>query len=274
MKRHHLIELHEQPWYPASTRRHFQDALGTVVTRLNLYGPASKRVAEILQEVGATEVMDLCSGSSDPLVHLCKQVAKHNPDLAGLSVYLTDLFPNVPRFSEHQKRHPEIVRFSAEPIDATNTPARPDLPRVRTILSALHHFQPDQVRAIFKDAAKHADAIVVLDVPPRTRRSLLMNVAQWPWIFKTCFTRRASWRFPAVLSTIVVPIVPMTLCLDGLVSMLRGYHPQELLDLAREANDQDFSWEAGVLPGPMGALYLYGRRRNLKSQSVKRHRAV
>jgi hypothetical protein len=58
--------------------------------------------------------------------------------------------------------------------------------------------------------------------------------------------------------TYLVPIVPLCIWLDGLVSVLRTYSPKELEKLISELNNKDsFDWEISfVKSGPSKVFYL------------------
>jgi hypothetical protein len=58
------------------------------------------------------------------------------------------------------------------------------------------------------------------------------------------------------LMTYVIPVAPVVILWDGLVSVLRTYTPQELRELADSVGATGYEWEAGRfdVPGPFGVL--------------------
>lgn len=52
-----------------------------------------------------------------------------------------------------------------------------------------------------------------------------------------------------VLLSFVVPVLPVIVTWDGVVSALRTYNPAELDAMVRPLAAEDYEWEAGRIPG-------------------------
>ena len=63
----HLIELEDQPWFPATIRDLATDYLHFIETRFALHQPAVVLVVEVLQRSDSTHMVDLCSGGGGPI---------------------------------------------------------------------------------------------------------------------------------------------------------------------------------------------------------------
>lgn len=63
-----------------------------------------------------------------------------------------------------------------------------------------------------------------------------------------------------ILLTYLPPVIPFFVLWDGLVSVLRTYSSNEMLALARAADESSaFEWESGdLLEGPAKIPYLIG----------------
>jgi hypothetical protein len=69
---------------------------------------------------------------------------------------------------------------------------------------------------------------------------------------------RASWW----LFTWVLPVIPVVIAWDGLISHLRSYTECEMLDLTDGLTSEHYTWEVGRVRAPRGGLdisYLIGR---------------
>ena len=53
------------------------------------------------------------------------------------------------------------------------------------------------------------------------------------------------FRWPRLLFTYPLPLVPLTCLWDGFVSQLRAYTPDELKNLATTLGDAGYQWNAG-----------------------------
>jgi len=66
-----------------------------------------------------------------------------------------------------------------------------------------------------------------------------------------------------LLFTYLIPILPLLIFWDGLVSHLRTYTPAEMESMARQCGG-DYRWTAGTIPMqgvPQGLPYLIGNPR-------------
>jgi len=67
--------------------------------------------------------------------------------------------------------------------------------------------------------------------------------------FATPFMKPFKWS--RIFFTYVLPLIPLTLLWDGVVSMLRIYKPDEMLELTKEINTINFEWTAGKIKNKM-----------------------
>jgi len=240
VKRRHLIELEDQPWFPAVIRDLATDYLQIVQTRLHFGRAMTPVVRRLMDESGATQIVDLCSGGSGPLLSLVGELAA-----AGVPVTatMTDLYPNVPAFEEIAARSGGRIRFEAAPVDARTVP--PGLAGVRTIFNGFHHLRPDEARAVLHAAAAARQPIAIFEVSER-RWGTLIPILLTPlfvWL-ATPLMRPFLWR--RLIWTYLVPLVPFTCLWDGIVSQLRAYTHDELRGLC--AGSAPMRWDMGYVP--------------------------
>ena len=80
-----------------------------------------------------------------------------------------------------------------------------------------------------------------------------MVLLMTPWIRPVKMSR--------LLFTYLLPIIPLLVLFDGLVSCVRTYSVEELRKLTEGLDGKDFSWEAGEIGGgksPVPVIYLIG----------------
>ena len=61
--------------------------------------------------------------------------------------------------------------------------------------------------------------------------------------------------------TCLIPVVPIVLYVDGILSCMRTYSPLELRELTEELSARDYQWEIGRARGrfmPISVTYLVG----------------
>jgi hypothetical protein len=262
MKRRHLIELHEQPWYPNGLRSSFQATLSRVQTLFDIYRHAAEPFAAFLTRLGATEVLDLCSGGTGPLLQLRSHLKDHMPADARPTFVLSDLFPDLARFEVLKAERPGALDYVSHPVNALEVPD--GLPRVRTMFAALHHFKPDQVVGILQDAALRSDGIAIFEATRRTPLHLTaMALGMAPLAVAIHSWGLRPWRPRHVLWGTLLPVVPLSFGFDATVSVLRSYTSDELLAFTKRVDAPNFTWEVGSVPMPVSGLsiqYLFGWR--------------
>jgi hypothetical protein len=69
------------------------------------------------------------------------------------------------------------------------------------------------------------------------------------------------FRWSRLLYTYVIPIIPLVLLFDGVVSCLRTYRPQELREITKKLSGIAYQWEVGEYSRASGRVpitYLIG----------------
>ena len=256
----HLVELEDLPWYPCVFRDFATDYLRHMESTFAVHRPMVPVLRDLLRETGETRLVDLCSGGGGPALDVVRDLAAEGVD-ATLS--LTDLYPNLSAFRTAAASAPGRVSFVDESVDARSVD--PELPGVRTMFNALHHFRPDDVRAILADAVRAGRPIAVFDIPPRAVwRVTGFQLTPLVVLLATPFIRPFMWK--RLFWTYLVPAVPFTCWWDGTVSLLRSYRADELAAFGEEVDPSGTDWRAGELrasgsPGPLPYLIGVPRRR-------------
>ncbi len=273
MRRRHLIEIHEQSWYPDSWRRLFQLGMGLSISLTGAFDNIVDPFRRFLDRVRPETVLDLCSGSGEAAVSFWAGISSQLQPHARPSLTLSDLYPVIPAYSRLKEQHPDLVDFYPESVDALHPPA--DAPKVRMMLDALHHFRPDDVRQILSEAADSADGFAALEVTGRTWKNML-TVPLVPLVSAiiTAFLVHPR-HFRNVLWGLLIPVIPLQTMFDGAVSNLRTYTVAELREMTRALDRPDFAWEIGTAPipkTPLRATYLFGWRTSLDRSAGAQNR--
>ena len=255
MKRFQLIEIGDQVWLPNSVRDALTDYLQFVINLTKPYAPIVPRLRHALAQTNACRIIDLCSGGAGPWLALQPALQ----DSASMSVLLTDKFPNVPAFERAFSVSNGALEFVAESVDATAVSEQ--MVGFRTLFSSFHHFRPAEARAILGDAVKNRQGIGVFEATHRSVLAiLLMFITPFLVLIFTPFIR--PFRPSRLLWTYVVPIVPLIVLFDGIVSCLRTYTPAELQTLTAEVSSETpYQWEIGEQRAegkPLPVTYLLG----------------
>jgi hypothetical protein len=255
MRRQHLVELHEMPWFPAAWRDLVTDFLSFFFRTFRPYRVAAPMLAEALEHAGTDRIVDLCSGAGAPVLSVLPalEALGRSPS----SVTLTDLYPNRQAF-----RIAASIRCSVTgvetPVDATNVPA--ELTGFRTMFTAFHHFAPSDARGILADARRKGEGIGIFEYTERNLLLWAIPVLLIPLMAGICTPFMRPFRWRRLLWTYVAPVVPLVAMWDGLVSNLRTYTTYELRELAESSEGGPYRWQTGRVRslGLSGVTYLVG----------------
>jgi len=242
MGRLHAFEFEDFAWFPSLLRDAGTAYMRFAVERIWLPGAMVEVVGRVLDETGETEIVDLCSGDGGPAVAVGRVLREQGRDVR---VTLTDLYPN----SAARDRFAvagSAITYESEPVDATALPA--GRPGLRTMFNAFHHFRPREATRVLARAVAADRPILIASLAQRRLPSLLgMLIAPLGVLLSVPFFRpfRPSW----LLFTYVLPLIPLYLWWDGVVSMLRLYSAPELLGVARAADPEGrFAWSVEEVP--------------------------
>ena len=249
MRRIHLFELEDQSWYPAVIRNAATDFLRFALESGEIYAPAAPVLQDLITRTGARRIVDLCSGGGGPWTRLLPVL---NSDV---TVCLTDLYPNQAAMQQIKDRCGGRITYSVEPVDAAAVPA--DLQGVRTLFTAFHHFRPDEASAVLADAVRQQQPIAIFEFTERSLRGVMLGAVS-PFLVWFSTPRIRPVRAARLLWTYLIPLIPMTVLVDGVVSCFRTYSVPELRELS--ARFDHYRWESGTARGrsPFTVTYLVG----------------
>jgi hypothetical protein len=254
IRRVHLFEFNDQRQLPK-----FMTSWMTSILRVchqetrdgTVWAP---KVIELLEKSGQKKIVDLCSGGGGPVLDLVR-ILKENYNL-DIQLTLTDLIPNLQSAAEMNQQGKNI-RYVTDSISAANVPN--DLQGVRTMFSGLHHMKPEIAFNLLKNAFDNKQYIFIGETTSRTKSAMICYGYAPKYFFE--MTKQIT---PTVLQrffTFVIPILPIMLGWDNIVSCLRSYTFEELKEFTERLSSDDYCWEMGRLNNPVLNLpytYLMG----------------
>ena len=254
MQRTQLFEFEDQPWFPGLIRSYMQDHLTFMG---NLSGSAYQgfvdKLKPTMERLGQTEILDLCSGSGGPARMIVRLLQAQG---LAANAQVSDLFPNSDAYRSLEKATNGIVRGVDSPVNATNVPV--ELRGFRVIANGFHHFSPSQATQVLADAVNKQRGIAIIEM---VNRSILAFFSVGVGVLLTFLAAPfiRPFRFSRLFFTYIVPLIPLFLLWDGIVSCLRVYSPVEMRDLVSRLGTTDYEWDIGTLRlGPGVTTYLIG----------------
>ncbi|MGH9740077.1 MAG: hypothetical protein ACRD4X_16065 [Candidatus Acidiferrales bacterium] len=264
MRRMDIPELHELPWFPQGLRDLVTDALQSVMNAGRVYRPIAVRLSSAVTAADASQVVDLCSGGGGPWIWL--HSALRTRASIPIEIVLTDKYPNLRAFEHARYASRGAISYSAEPVAAAQIP--PQLSGFRTIFSSFHHFSPREVVAMLQDAADRRQGFGAFEGARRRVLTMLAVIfVPAAALITAPFIR--PFHFSRLFWTYLLPVIPLILFIDGILSCMRAYSPAEMIELCDRVVAPGYVWDAGEASGLFGRVtYLLG----YPPQSAQMHR--
>lgn len=253
MKRIQLFEFEDLHWFPVSLRNYMTDFLQFLANKANVYEPVIDEIHFSMQESGCDQIIDLGSGSGGGLLTLSKHLKEKNPTL---KITLTDYYPNLVSLAHVKSTNP-IFDFVAESVDARNVPT--NLKGFRTQFLSFHHFNPHDARQIIQNAVDASQPIGIFEIQDRSVPSIIaMLLSPISVLLTTPFIR--PFRFGRMIFTYLIPILPLVVLWDGVVSSFRTYSVSELKTMVNHIQHKEqYNWKIEKKQTRKGfVIYLIG----------------
>lgn len=253
MARIHLFEFEDLNWFPKSLRNYGTDFLQFLSNKTKLWRPAVPILQNLISKTNSTKILDLASGGGGGLIWLNSELKRVNPEL---DILLSDFYPNVAAF-EYTKKQADNFEHITIPIDARKVPE--NLNGLRTQFLSFHHFKPNDAIKILENAVSNNKTIAIFEAQERSVPSILaMLSSPISVLLVTPFIR--PFKLGRIIFTYLIPIVPIFVLWDGIVSSLRTYSTKEMKELVKSVkNHNTYDWNIDkVKNGPGVMLYLTG----------------
>ncbi len=253
MSRIHLFEFEDLRWFPSFLRNYMTDFLQFLTNKTKLFKSIVPILKKGIARSEGNQIIDLGSGGGGGLLWLSTELQKNNPEL---KIILTDLFPNISAF-EYTKQQGSNFEYITNPVDARDIPK--ELKGLRTQFLSLHHFKPKDVKKILQNAIDNKSNIAIFEGQERSLTSILaMFFSPITVLITTPFIK--PFKIGRIIFTYIIPLVPLFVWWDGIVSALRTYSVNEMKQIVSELNhSNEYDWEIDrIKSGPAVNLYLLG----------------
>ena len=258
MGRIHAFEFEDLHWFPRNLRNYITDFLQFGANATNMYKEVIPIIQKGIDKSGNNTIIDIASGGGGGLLTIAGHLKKQNPTL---KVVLTDFYPNLEAFKRTQALAPETFEYFSVPVNAMEMPAT--LKGLRTQFLSLHHFRPLEVKAILQNAIDIKQPIAIFEGQQRTVKSMIpMLFSPFSVLLTTPFIR--PFKIGRLLFTYLIPVLPLVVMWDGIISVLRTYTVEELNSLILElSHHEQFDWDVGIAKGkPLDVGFLLGTPKN------------
>ena len=247
------FEFEDQPWFPRFIRDSMTDYLRFLFRKLNLYKPVLPVLKDALTKSNSNHILDLCSGSGGA-VEVIYQNLKHSYNQE-IIITLSDLFPSELTYEYLSKGTQGGISYISTPIDAASVP--PGLEGFRTIFSGFHHFEKEKAKEVLKNAVDASQGIAIFDGGNRSFWMIFLIIIAHPILLFLCTPFFKPFRLSRMIFTYLIPLIPFCAIWDGVISIIRLYSPDEMLQLAHETDNSQYTWISGKVRNKFGMSIAY-----------------
>lgn len=253
-----LFEIHDLHWVPAAISQSMVEVLGNLMKWGRIVDAFVPALEAFVARAGSAELLELCSGSGQCARLLLDRLKEGTGAVP--RIVLTDLRPHPRLWGALCASRRNEMTFIPRSVDATRVREEIGCGRPRLMVNAFHHFAPRLARAVLVDAHRNSDGIFIAE---NFGRNPLATLPCGFYGIPAAFANpvlTSEWRLAKALLTYVLPLIPLAVVWDGLVSSLRVYSREELLEMTRDL--RDFEWHYGSFRyAPLGrGRYFYGVR--------------
>lgn len=256
MKRVHLFEFEDQKWFPDIFRNYGTDYLRLLTVRTKMFHPVIPILRKGIEATRNKQIIDLCSGSGGAIIDLYKSLKEDYPEL---KIVFTDFFPNLKSKNEIESSLNEAT-YKVSSVDARSI--SDELQGFRTMFLSFHHFNKKDAKKILQNVVDSGETIAIFEGQDRSIKSIFaMVISPISVLIATPFI--SPFSFGRLFYTYCIPVVPIFVMWDGIVSSLRTYSIKELKKLVASLdNHKSYEWEMNrIKSGPANIIYLLGTKK-------------
>jgi hypothetical protein len=246
--RNYLFEFEDLAWFPGIIRESMTDYLRYLITKLDFYLPIVPLIIEGMNNTGSNMIIDLCSGGGGAIEQIQNDLKQMSDK--EIKIILTDKYPNTSAFEFLSAKAVGAILFHDTSVDAADVPL--SLKGFRTIFSGFHHFGNSFAKAVLKNAVDARSGIGIFDGGNKNILAILAILFVHPIVFFLFTPFFKPFRFSRLFFTYLIPVIPFCTVWDGIVSIIRLYKPNELIQIANQVDNATYSWKAGKIKSKYG----------------------
>lgn len=234
-----MRELEDRQWFPEFLRRHQMEYLAFLSNTFKIYKPVREMLLQAITQNDNHEWTDGCSGSGGPIAGLnlpCK-------------VLLTDLYP--PKETGNLKPN---MAYYPDPVNMEST--LPPGNGLISLFNCFHHFSdPTKAEIILraKEAKRRLFIVEILQPTFRHFISVLFSTTIGHWL-TVPFMKPFS--FQRLLFTYLIPLHPLTICIDGIISVFKSKSPGFYSRLCDQLNSDEYQVQLIQTKGISGPILI------------------
>ena len=254
MRRIHAFEFNDLSWLPENLRNYATDFLQFVANAFDMYRCVIPILETGIRSSGNDTIIDIGSGGGGGLVKIAEHLKK---SISDIKIILSDCYPNIDAFKKTKAQHASVFEYAEGSINAMDIPHY--LTGFRTHFLSFHHFRSKDAKAILQNAVDRNQPIGIFEAQQRNIKNLVQRMlSPIALLLMTPFIK--PFKVDRIIFTYLVPVLPLLILWDGVISVLRAYTVPELKQIISEVRYHErFCWQVDIVEAKSGhILYLLG----------------
>jgi hypothetical protein len=247
-RRIQLFEFEDLAWFPNTIRESMTDYLRYLITKVDFYRPIVPLIIEGMSKTNTNQIIDLCSGGGGAIEQIRNELSMQSE--IKFKIILTDKYPNTSAYEFLSAKTNGTISFLNTSIDAADVPLT--LKGFRTIFSGFHHFDNSSAKSVLQNAVDANSGIGIFDGGNKNILAIMAILIVHPLAFFLFTPFFRPFRFSRLFFTYIIPVIPFCTVWDGVVSIIRLYKPNELLQIAKEVEPNTYHWRSGIMKSKSG----------------------
>jgi hypothetical protein len=246
MKRIQLFEFEDFPWFPKMIRTGMTNLIVVFHQMMGTEEVIADLIRKTRMKYAFDQIVDLGSGSGGAMPEVIRRINEAG-ESAPLSLLLTDLHPNPELVKRINNDEEPAVTYFSTPLDATelgNAPAG-----LKTMMNSFHHMPPAAAKKILRSAQENKEPLLIYEMAENTVPTALwwgllplsLSILFVMALFMTPFIKPLRW--PQLLFTYLIPLIPLCYAWDGQASSVRIYTFADIEGLLEGMRTDDYHWE-------------------------------
>lgn len=245
------FEFNDSPKCPNFIRESILEVLGKSIRDAGVYDALAPHFSRFCEDAGACEILEFGAGSGESTAVFLDAILADTGKPP--HIYISDLYPMVEVMAQTCGRYPNQLTPIKESVDLCNPPTEP-LHDMRMVLSAFHHFDNDMARDFLRDSQEKGVAVFIAE-------PFINSLKAFFPLFLYGFTSLVrngifspKKRLLKFVFTFLIPLIPMCLLWDGLISMIRMYDEDEFQKIVDSMPqlEQSYEWQYLEVPVSLG----------------------
>ncbi len=255
------FECNDSPRCPLFIRESILEVLGKSIRDAKVYDALTPEFVQFCADAKVDTVLEFGAGSGESTAIFMDALLQ--TEQAPPHIYISDLYPMISVMTATCERYPQLLTMIPDSVDMCNPPETP-AHNMRMVLSAFHHFDTESVRRFLVDAQEQGVAVFIAEPFTNSLKAFFplflhgFTSLAWNGLFSL------KSRVLKFLFTFIVPLIPMCLLWDGLISMIRMYDEDMLMDIVGLSTTYEWQYKEVSVPlGGVASIFTGKRKRSV-----------